>query len=105
MQFYVKCEQYGHIEKVYVHFAQEPQTRGDIPFWSFQMTCSQGHTRVYSKNDVVAEVGLAPIGGAILGGILFLVDPLIGLIGAGAGLFGIAKIEQEKVERFNASVG
>ena len=96
MQFYVKCEQYGHIEKVYVHFAQEPQTRGDIPFWSFQMTCSQGHTRVYSKNDVVAEVGLAPIGGAILGGILFLVDPLIGLIGAGGRTFWYCKNRARK---------
>lgn len=105
MRFYVKCKEYGHIEKVYVRFAQEPNVRSDIPFWSFQMKCSQGHIHTYYRYEVIAEVGLAPIGAAILGGLLFLVDPLLGIIGAGAGLFGVAANEEERVRRFNESPG
>ena len=106
MQFFVFCKRTGHTaQRVYVRFEKEPQVRAEIPFFIFQMTCDQGHTETYNRGDIKAEVGLEPIGGAILGGILFLVDPLLGAIGAGAGLFGIARLEQEKVERFNASVG
>ena len=103
MRFYVKCRIHPN-ERIYIRFEREPQTKNEIPFWTFQMTCPQGHPDTYYRNEVIAEMGLEPIGGAILGGLLFLVDPLAGVIGASAGLFGMAAHEEEKVRRFNESV-
>lgn len=106
MQFFVYCKHPGHTnEKIYIRFEREPQVRAEIPFWTFQMTCPQGSTNTYYKNEVHAEVGLEPVGGAILGGLLFLVDPVAGVIGAGAGYAAVKKAEDEKVKKFEASVG
>ena len=106
MQFYVLCKQPGDgSNKVYVRFEKEPQTRAEIPFWSFQMTCSLGHTHTYYRADVHAEIGLEPLGGAILGGLLFFVDPFLGAAGAIGGYAAVNKAEKDKVTKFEASVG
>ncbi len=106
MQFYVFCKAQGHTtQKAYVRFTTEPKVRSEIPYFEFELTCGLGHRHRYLRNEVYAEVGLEPIGGAILGGILFLIDPIVGAIGAGAGLFGMWEAENQKVQRFNASQG
>ena len=102
MRFYVRCRVHQN-ERIYITFQSEPQTRSDIQQETFQLICPQGRPDVYFKAEIIAEVGLEPIGGAILGGILFLVDPLAGVLGASLGLFGVAAREQEKVRRFNGS--
>ena len=106
MQFYVICKTQGRAtHKAYIRFNPEPRVHSEIPYFEFELICGLGHRHRYLRNDVHAEVGLEPIGGAILGGILFLIDPVAGVIGAGAGLFGMWKAEQEKVDRFEASSG
>ena len=107
MRFYVFCKTTGHNnEKIYIDFeGKQPVIRSDIQNVAFQLRCRSEHFNVYLKNDVQAEVGLEPLGGAILGGLLFIIDPLAGIAGAAAGLFGIAAKEQEKVRRFNDSIG
>lgn len=100
------CKEPGHsTQRVYVRFDKEPQAKSDIPFLTFQMTCIQGHTHTYHRHEVIAEVGLEPVGGAVLGGLLFFVDPVVGVIGAVAGYAAVLRAEEEKVRRFNASVG
>jgi hypothetical protein len=106
MRFYVNCKQPGHTsEKIYITFEHEPQLRSDIPFYTFQMKCSAGHISSYNRNEVMAEIGFEPIVAAIVGSLLFIVDPLLGVIGAGSGLLGIAARESDKVKRFNESTG
>lgn len=106
MQFYVLCKEAGHnAEKIYVKFDNQPKLRSEIPLSAFQLTCKSGHTNIYFRNDVFAEIGLEPIGGAILGALLFILDPLVGIAGAATGLFGIAARENEKVKTFNSSSG
>lgn len=101
MRFYVLCK-YHNNEKIYLKFDKEPQVRSDIPPY-FNVTCPNGIADNHQNSEVKAEMGLEPIGGAILGGILFIVDPLLGIAGAGLGLFGMIKKETDKVEKFNKS--
>ncbi len=58
----------------------------------------------YYPNEVFAEIGVAPLGGAAVGALLFLLDPLVGLAGMiiGAALGGAA--EQQRVDAFNNSL-
>jgi hypothetical protein len=104
MQFFVYCKHPSHPQlKVYVRFEKEPQTKSEIPFWTFQMTCIEGHTYIYSKGDVHAEVGLEPIGGAILGGLLVFLDPIVGVLGAAGGYAAVLEAERTKVRKFEES--
>jgi hypothetical protein len=104
MRFYVICRVHPN-EKIYINLANAPTVRNDIQATPFQLTCGSNHTDTYSRQEVLAEIGLAPVGGLILGSVLFLIDPIIGIVGASAGLFGLAAAEQERVRRFNESPG
>lgn len=68
-----------------------------LPF--FQVTCPNGYTGSYSNWQVMAEPGF-PIG-ILVGAALFLIDPLLGILGGAlGGLMGNAE-EQRKANRFN----
>ena len=70
---------------------------------SFTLSCpTTNHRYVYNANEVQAEAGIA-LGGALVGGLLFLIDPVLGLIGSIAGLIGMTKKEQDRVRKFNSS--
>jgi hypothetical protein len=101
MRFYVMCPvHYG--ERVYVRFENEAQirTKADLPF-TFQVVCPSGVTTIYSRSQVTAEAGF-PIG-VFIGAALFLVDPLLGLLGVLGG--GILGNEDTAVNTFNSSFG
>lgn len=102
MRYYVNCHR--HIgEKIYIKFEREPSNRSEIPPL-FQLSCPQGVLDNYSNREIIAEVGLAPIGIATgIGLLLSLADPFIGLIGGILGLLGVKKTEEEKEKAFNNS--
>lgn len=102
MQYYVICRQHPN-EKVYVRFTTPPETRSEVPA-SFQATCGKGHQNTYYRAEVVAEVGLEPWVGGLVGGLLFFVDPIAGVMGATAGYTAVLKVETDKVKRFNESI-
>ena len=101
MRFYVNCK--DSQEKIYITFQKEPQTRSDIPA-IFSLKCQNGQIEGFTNNDVSAEVGMEPIAGAVLGGVLFLIDPLIGLFGALIGAISMNTKEENKVKKFNNSI-
>ena len=104
MRFYVICKIHQHEqERIYVVFQSEPATRGQLPMF-FTVACPSTKIPInYTPADVIAEVGAAPIGGAIIGGLLFLVDPLLGIIGLIAGAAGVNNAEQQRCNIFNNS--
>ena len=104
MRFYVICKFHQDSqERIYVTFEREPQTRAQVPPF-FNLTCPiLKASNPYLASDVKAEVGAAPIGGAALGALLFLIDPLLGLAGVLIGALGANATEQEKVNAFNES--
>ncbi len=89
-------------ERIYISFQRIPSVRQEIPAF-FNATCPSGITGSYTNGEVIAEVGDAAIGGAIVGGLLFLVDPLLGLAGMIIGALGANATEQQRVEAFNRS--
>lgn len=102
MKYYVFCKEHPE-EKIYINFGKEIATKNDVPFSCFSLTCPTNNlSHTYNINNVKAEEGFA-LGGAFIGALLFLVDPVLGLIGAIAGLLGMAKNEHDKVEKFNNS--
>ena len=101
MRFYVKCKIH-QTEKIYLKFDKEPQSRANVPL-SFTATCPSGIQQLFTNQEVIAEVGIEPIAGAILGGLLFFIDPVLGLIGLFGGLIGVNANEQQKVDNFNGS--
>jgi hypothetical protein len=107
MRYYVICKDFSHNgEKIYINFSNpQPAIRSEIPSPFYEVTCSSGSRNTYTKNEIKAEVGFEPIIGGIVGGLLFLVDPLLGAMGTGLGLFGIAAEEEKKVRKFNESWG
>ncbi len=98
-RFYVMCA-YHPGERIYIDFDIEPETRLDIPP-EIGLICQDEKYNVYSNRDVIAEIGIGKMaaGGAIIGGLLYLIDPILGIIG----IFGVAKREKDKVEKFNNS--
>ncbi|MEM4068145.1 MAG: hypothetical protein QXV17_14940 [Candidatus Micrarchaeaceae archaeon] len=100
MRFFVYCK-YHSGEKIYIQFTTVPQVRSQIP--PFNATCPQGYTAPYNKDDVIAEAGPAVVGGAVVGALLFLLDPVLGILGAILGGLGVGAAEQAAVERFNKS--
>lgn len=100
MRFYVNCR-YHKGEKIYIQFATVPKVRSQIP--PFEVTCPQGFKETYYKDDVFAELGPAFVGGAIVGGLLFLLDPILGILGVILGGLGVGATEQSAVDNFNKS--
>ena len=101
MRFYVMCRFHGG-ERIYITFQRQPRTRSEIPV-TFNLTCPTGVASVYTNREVIAEVGAAAVGGAVLGGLLFLIDPLLGLAGMILGAAGANQAEQQSVDAFNQS--
>ena len=101
MRFYVICKS-NQQERIYVSFEKEPITRSDIPP-AFDLKCRNGQINTYTNKEVIAEIGIEPLVGGLLGGLLFLIDPILGLIGTVATAFGTGIKETEKVNQFNNS--
>ncbi|MCL4428062.1 MAG: hypothetical protein M1276_03605 [Deltaproteobacteria bacterium] len=102
MKFFVYCHQHPE-EKIYINFQPEPSSRTEIPP-VFPLTCLQGITGNYTNGEVIAEIGLEPIGvGAAVGLGFSLIDPILGLILGVLGLVGIKQKLEEKKNQFNDS--
>lgn len=101
MRYFVWCKVHPE-EKIYINFQKQPQTRAEIP-QVFSLKCPRGVTSSYSNRDVQAEMGGTAIAGALLGALLFVVDPVLGIIGAltGGAIGGSA--EKQAVDKFNKS--
>lgn len=101
MRYFVWCKVHPQ-EKIYINFQNQPKTRADIPP-SFTLKCPRGSTSLYSNRDVQAEIGGTAIAGALLGALLFVVDPVLGILGAitGGAIGGSA--EKQAVDNFNKS--
>jgi len=102
MKFFVWCKTHGQ-EKVYINFqAPLPKVRSDITP-TFNLTCPKGNINWYSNREVFAEMGNASLAGAAIGGLLFLLDPILGILGAVLGGTISASAEKESVDKFNNS--
>ena len=102
MKYYVYCREHPQ-EKIYIDFGKEISTKDEIPYPCFSLKCpTSNNAFTYNANDVMAEIGTA-LGGALVGALLFLIDPVLGLVGTVMGLLGKTKIEQDKVIKFNNS--
>jgi hypothetical protein len=90
-------------EKVYISFQGTiPKIRSDINY-TFNLTCPSGSTNVYKKGEVNAEMGNSSLAGAAIGGLLFLLDPVLGILGAVLGGTISASAEKDSVDKFNNS--
>lgn len=103
MRFYAMCRSHAN-ERVYLQFQNVPATRDQVPRL-FHVTCPSGTQQTFGARDVVAEAGPAILLGAAVGAVLFLLDPLLGLLGLLGGAIGGGMSEKEKVDRFNSSTG
>lgn len=102
MRFFVWCKSHEQ-EKIYINFqAPIPKVRSDINS-AFNLTCPRGVTNLYTNREVNAEMGSASLAGAAVGGLLFLLDPILGILGAILGGTISASAEKENVDRFNNS--
>ncbi len=102
MRFFAWCKTHPQ-EKVYINFqGQAPKTRADVTY-SFNLTCPRGSTNWYTNRDVQAEMGSASLAGAAVGGLLFLLDPILGILGAVLGGTISASAEKENIDKFNNS--
>ena len=106
MKYYVFCKEHAQ-EKIYIDFSNitiKIAVKNDIPYHYFTLFChSNNHINVYDVNEIQAERGFV-LGGALIGGLLFIIDPILGFIDLIKGLIGISKKEQEKVKKFNNSI-
>jgi len=103
MRYFVWCKVHPG-EKIYINFQNQPKTRSEIPSL-FSLKCPKGSTSIYSNRDVQAEIGETAIAGALLGALLFVIDPVLGLLGAitGGAIGGLS--EKQSVDNFNNSEG
>lgn len=101
MRYFVDCKVHSG-EKIYVNFQKQPKTRSEIPS-TFSLKCPKGSMSAYSNGEVQAEIGGTAIAGALLGALLFVVDPVLGLLGAitGGAIGGSA--DKQAVDNFNNS--
>jgi len=104
MRFYVICQLHrNEQERIYVNFQGDVRSRSQLPPY-FTLICPTTRAQInYTPQDVKAEIGLEPLGGAVIGGLLFLIDPLLGLAGLILGAAGANATEEEKVRVFNES--
>ena len=102
MRFFAWCKSHPQ-EKVYISFQGEPpKTRSDIPY-SFNLKCPNGSINQFTNKDVQAEMGSASLAGAAIGGLLFLLDPILGILGGVLGGTISASAEKDNVDKFNNS--
>ncbi len=103
MRLYVDCKTHS-AEKIYLKFSPpQPKTRQEV-MESFWVECPQTHQpSMYSRWDVKAETGPEFLAGAIVGALLFLLDPVVGIVGAVGGALGVHASEDQKVNTFNKS--
>jgi len=101
MRFYVICKS-NQQERIYVSSEKQPIKRSDIPL-AFDLKCRNGQINTYTNKDVFAEIGIEHLVGGLLCGLLFLIDFILGLIGAVTTAFGKGIKETEKVNQFNNS--
>lgn len=102
MRFFVWCKTHAQ-EKVYINFQQPfPKVRSDINY-QFSVTCPRKSTSLYFNRDVFAEMGSASLAGAAVGGLLFLIDPILGILGLILGGTISASAEKDAVDKFNNS--
>jgi hypothetical protein len=82
----------------------QPAKRENIPYETFFVIELNGVQQLYTRNDVLAETGTEPAGIAlIIGALLFIVDPLLGIIaGLGSGILA-NQSEEDRVRIFNQS--
>ena len=104
MRYFVKCRVHRD-EKVYLRLEDNPDTRADLDFASFNVACPRsGSISLYSTSEIIAEPGVElPLLGTAVGALLFVFTPVAGLIGSIAGLFGGTDREKRRVEGFNKS--
>ncbi len=103
MRFYVNSR-INPTQRIYVTFGMQPAKRENIPYETFFVIELNGVQQLYTRNDVLAETGTEPAGIAlIIGALLFIVDPLLGIIaGLGSGILA-NQSEEDRVRIFNQS--
>ena len=102
MRCFVWFKTHGQ-EKIYINFqAPIPKVRSDINY-AFNLTCPRGTTNLYTNREVNAEMGSGSLAGAAIGGLLFLLDPILGILGAVLGGTISASAEKDNVDKFNNS--
>lgn len=69
----------------------------------FKSQVSRGSINWYTNREVQAEMGNALLAGAAIGRLLFLLDPILGILGAVLGGTIIPSAEKNRVDRFNNS--
>jgi hypothetical protein len=91
-------------QRIYVTFGMQPAKRENIPYETFFVTDLNGVQQLYTRRDVWAETGTEPAGVAlVIGALLFIVDPLLGIIaGLGSGILA-NQSEADRVRIFNQS--
>ncbi|HUC38928.1 MAG TPA: hypothetical protein VL944_02250 [Candidatus Acidoferrum sp.] len=88
---------------VYVHFDKQVTRRADIPEY-FSINDINGAQQTYHRREVRAEVGPEPVGVAlVVGALLFIIDPILGILGALGGGILSTQSEEERVRVFNSS--
>ena len=103
MRFYVNSR-INPTQKIYITFGMQPAKRENIPYETFFVRDLDGVQRLYTRGEVRAETGTEPAGVAlVIGALLFIVDPLLGIIaGLGSGILA-NKSEEDRVRIFNES--
>ena len=87
MIYYVLCTNINCNQKIFINFEQlfplnRETIRRNYP-GGFGLTCPNNHNQHYTAEDVRAEAALlaATASGAMLGGLLYLIHPTLGLLG------------------------
>ena len=106
MKYYVFCKEHLQ-EKIYIDFSNitiKISVKNDIPYHYFTLWCHYTNClNVYDVNEIQAEKGFA-LGGALIGSLLFIIDPILAFIDLIKRLTGISKKEQDKIKKFNNSI-
>lgn len=103
MRYYVNSR-INPNQRIYVTFGSQPAKRENIPYETFFVTDVSGIQQLYTRRDVLAEAGAEPAGVAlVVGALLFIVDPLLGILaGLGSGILA-NQTEEDRVRIFNES--
>lgn len=103
MRYYV-ISRINSSQKIYVSFGSQPAKRENIPYETFLVADLNGIQQLYTRQEVWAETGTEPAGVAlVIGALLFIVDPLLGILaGLGSGILA-NQSEEDRVRIFNQS--
>ncbi len=104
MRLFARCPDHNH--KFYVNYPPI-QTREQLPF-NLDLVCPYDSiNRVYSRNQIHAEVGNVAVPGAIIGGLIGIIGGPLGMLIGGAIGAGVGAKAQEgdtdRVRQFEAS--